>query len=218
MKTTAWRANLQWRVAGAANDLLGIFATLVHIRDCQTAEGGDDSDIGIAILLGKASDCIGSRWRSPSILTLNPSARRLAIVSRTRNYRKSAFSKNRRHFGKRPHSEIWSSGHRARLRNLDWATSGSSTRGFWQKFWADVSGWVVTPPFPFPLASAPEASLLADAKLIPAKLPALAARVRFRPKALRIATACSRVGSSNRPRHPSVSPSCVSLQKSAFDG
>ena len=213
METTARRARYQRRVAGAANDFIGIPAGLVHIDDSQTAEGCDDSDIGVAMIGRKASDRLGSGWPFPTIITSNGTTRRLAVVSRAWNHRQSAFGKIKCHFGKWPRSEIRSGAHLPRLRNLDWATSGSLTGGFWQKFCPGVSGWATTPPFPFSLAGAPETPLLADAKLIPAKLPALAARLRLRPNALRIATACSGVGKSNRRRHPSVSPSWVSLQK-----
>jgi hypothetical protein len=40
--------------------------------------------------------------------------------------------------------------------------------------------WAMTPPVTFSLAGAPETPLLADANLIPGKLPALATHLRFR--------------------------------------
>ena len=59
MKATARCAGYQRRVAGAANDFIGIPATLVHIGDSQTAEGCDDSDIGVTMLSRKAPDRLG---------------------------------------------------------------------------------------------------------------------------------------------------------------
>src|SRR5262245_51245505 len=105
MASTAWCASYQRRVAGEADDLINIPATLVHIGHSQTAERCDDPDIGVAIIGRRASDCVGPRPSRPTMIALNRPARRFAIVSGTWDHCKAALSKIQGRFCEWSHSE-----------------------------------------------------------------------------------------------------------------
>src|SRR5262245_51265485 len=73
------------------------------------------------------------------------------------------------------------------------------------------SGGGMTPCPVFLLPGARETPILAVLSEIITG-PAASPRRFLKPNALRIAIACSGVGSSSKRRHPSVSPSCVIVQ------
>src|SRR5690349_10014354 len=75
MEATARRADYQRRVAGTANDFLGILAALVHVSNSQTAEGWDYSDVGVAPIDRELSDRSRSGCLFPAMIASNGTTR-----------------------------------------------------------------------------------------------------------------------------------------------